>query len=265
MSRKEDEAIRELFKGEAERMAAPDSLKTRIDREIDRIENERIEKRKGSEKEAVIMKFQKRKVALAAAVIVAIGSITCYATGKMTGLMVGSSHLTEVSEYSGLDTAEEKAGFETGMPETFSNGYAFKNVNTGDGQAVEAEGNGIPGTQYTDIFMTYEKDESAEEAGDAEAKTPEAAEIREIGGITVSYYETTMKVVPPDYELTEQDKKDMENSNFTISYGSDQVYVQKVRSVDWKADGKAYNFLDMEGTVDAETLFSMAQDVIQGK
>ena len=49
MSRKEDEAIRELFKGEAERMAAPDSLKTRIDREIDRIENERIEKRKGSE------------------------------------------------------------------------------------------------------------------------------------------------------------------------------------------------------------------------
>ena len=28
MSRKEDEAIRELFKGEAERMAAPDSLKT---------------------------------------------------------------------------------------------------------------------------------------------------------------------------------------------------------------------------------------------
>ena len=279
MSRKEDEAIRELFKGEAERMAAPDSLKTRIDREIDRIENERIEKRKGSEKEAVIMKVQKRKVALAAAVIVAIGSITCYATGKMTGLMVGSSHLTEVSEYSGLDTAEEKAGFETGMPETFSNGYAFKNVNTGDGQAVDAEGNGIPGTQYTDIFMTYEKDgseitasimpelkeESAEEAGDAEAKTPEAAENREIGGITVSYYETTMKVVPPDYELTEQDKKDMENSNFTISYGSDQVYVQKVRSVDWKADGKAYNFLDMEGTVDAETLFSMAQDVIQGK
>ena len=61
MSRKEDEAIRELFKGEAERMAAPDSLKTRIDREIDRIENERIEKRKGSEKEAVIMKFRKEK------------------------------------------------------------------------------------------------------------------------------------------------------------------------------------------------------------
>lgn len=121
------------------------------------------------------------------------------------------------------------------------------------------------GSEITASIMPELKEESAEEAGDAEAKTPEAAEIREIGGITVSYYETTMKVVPPDYELTEQDKKDMENSNFTISYGSDQVYVQKVRSVDWKADGKAYNFLDMEGTVDAETLFSMAQDVIQGK
>lgn len=279
MSRKEDEAIREFFKGEAEHMAAPDLLKTRIDREIDKIENDRIKKRRDSEKEAVIMKFQKRKVALAAAVIVAIGSITCYATGKMTGLMVGSSHLTEVPEYSGLAAAEEKAGFETGMPETFSSGYVFKNVNTGDGQAVDAEGNGIPGTEYIDVFMTYEKDgseitasimpelkeEPAEEAEDAEAKAPEASETREIGDITVSYYETTMKAVPPDYELTEQDKKDMENSNFTISYGSDQVYVQKVRTVDWKADGKAYNLLDMEGIVDAETLFSMAQDVIEGK
>lgn len=276
MSRKEDEAIREFFKGEAEHMAAPDLLKARIDREIDKIENDRIKKRRGSEKEAVIMKFQKRKVALAAAVIVAIGSITCYATGKMTGLMVGSSHLTEVSEYSGLAAAEEKAGFETGMPETFSSGYVFKNVNTGDGQAVDAEGNGIPGTEYIDIFMTYEKDGSEitasimpelkeEPAEEAEAKAPEASETREIGGITVSYYETTMKVVPPDYELTEQDKKDMENSNFTISYGSDQVYVQKVRSIDWKADGKAYNLLDMEGAVDAGTLFSMAQDVIEGK
>ena len=136
MSRKEDEAIRELFKGEAERMAAPDSLKTRIDREIDRIENERIEKRKGSEKEAVIMKFQKRKVALAAAVIVAIGSITCYATGKMTGLMVGSSHLTEVSEYSGLDTAEEKAGLRRECRKPSQTANAFKNVNTGDGQRL---------------------------------------------------------------------------------------------------------------------------------
>ena len=279
MSRKEDEAIREFFKGEAEHMAAPDLLKARIDREIDKIENDRIKKRRDSEKEAVIMKFQKRKVALAAAVIVAIGSITCYATGKMTGLMVGSSHLTEVSEYSGLAAAEEKAGFETGMPETFSSGYVFKNVNTGEGKAVDAEGNGIPGTEYIDVFMTYEKDgseitasimpelkeEPAEEEEDAEAKAPEASETREIGGITVSYYETTMKVVPPDYELTEQDKKDMENSNFTISYGSDQVYVQKVRSIDWKADGKAYNLLDMEGAVDAGTLFSMAQDVIEGK
>lgn len=276
MSRKEDEAIREFFKGEAEHMAAPDLLKARIDREIDKIENDRIKKRRGSEKEAVIMKFQKRKVALAAAVIVAIGSITCYATGKMTGLMVGSSHLTEVSEYSGLAAAEEKAGFETGMPETFSSGYVFKNVNTGDGQAVDAEGNGIPGTEYIDVFMTYEKDGSEitasimpelkeEPAEEAEAKAPEASETREIGGITVSYYETTMKVVPPDYELTEQDKKDMENSNFTISYGSDQVYVQKVRSIDWKADGKAYNLLDMEGAVDVGTLFSMAQDVIEGK
>lgn len=276
MSRKEDEAIREFFKGEADRITAPDLLKARIDREIDKIENDRIERRRDSEKEAVIMKFQKRKVALAAAVIVAIGSITCYATGKMTGLMVGSSHLTEVSEYSGLAAAEEKAGFETGMPETFSSGYVFKNVNTGDGTAVDAEGNGIPGTEYVDVFMTYEKDGSeiaasimpelkGEPAEDPEAKAPEASETREIGGITVSYYETTMKVVPPDYELTEQDKKDMENPNFTISYGSDQVYVQKVRSADWKADGKVYNLLDMEGTVDAETLFSMAQDVIRGK
>ena len=102
MSRKEDEAIRELFKGEAERMAAPDSLKTRIDREIDRIENERIEKRKGSEKEAVIMKFQKRKVALAAAVIVAAaGSTLIYHNLPQTKvekqLTLAAKYMTELN------------------------------------------------------------------------------------------------------------------------------------------------------------------------
>ncbi len=51
----------------------------------------------------------------------------------MAGSMVGSSHLTEVREYSGLADAEKKTGLETGMPESFSNGYQFQYVNTGDG------------------------------------------------------------------------------------------------------------------------------------
>ena len=86
-----------------------------------------------------------------------------------------------------------------------------------------------------------------------------------IGGVSVSYLETTMKVVPPDYELTEQDKKDMENPNFGISYGSDEVKVQEVHSMEWRTEDQAYSLVDITGTAGAEEMFSMAEEIIEGK
>ena len=282
MNREKDREIKKFFEREAEGLTAPDSLKCRIDRDLDLMDdrvgkadrNMYREDKKYSERKVVYMKFKKRKMVFIAAAIVVIGSITCFATGKVTGISVGSSNLTEVSEYSGLSKAEERAGIKTGMPESFSNGYQFKNVNTGDGQAVDADGNGIPGTEYTDIFLSYEKDGKEisvsvmprmNEMDDSSEERAAAAKTRKIGAFTVNYYETTMKMVPPDYELTEQDKKDMENPNFSISYGSDQVKVNAVHSLEWRTEDKIYTLLDMTGSVDADTMFSMAQDVIEGK
>ena len=74
-----------------------------------------------------------------------------------------------------------------------------------------------------------------------------------------------MKVVPPDYELTEQDKKDMENPNFGISYGSDEVKVQEVHSMEWRTEDQAYSLVDITGTAGAEEMFSMAEEIIEGK
>ena len=139
---------------------------------------------------------------------------------------------------------------------------------------MDADGNPIPGTEYTDIFVSYEKDgneilasvtpklKGMEESSEG---MPEAKEVREIGGVSVSYLETTMKVVPPDYELTEQDKKDMENPNFGISYGSDEVKVQEVHSMEWRTEDQAYSLVDITGTAGAEEMFSMAEEIIEGK
>lgn len=276
MNRREEQKIREFFKREAGGQKAPDDLKERIDREISRIaaENAAAEKTAESERKVVNMRFKKRKMALIAAAIVVVGSITCFATGQIAGVMTGSSRLTEVHDYRGLADAEKKAGIETGMPEVFSNGYQFKSVNTSDGQAVDAEGNGIPGTEFTDVAMVYEKDGSELDVFISPRRTElegsgeegqAVTEARKIGGVSVEYIETTMKVVPPDYELTEQDKKDLENPNFGISYGSEAVEVNHVRSLEWKTEDKIYNILDITGTVDADTMFSMAEDVIEGK
>ncbi len=140
---------------------------------------------------------------------------------------------------------------------------------------MDADGNPIPGTEYTDIFVSLRevmgmkfwllsqpKLKGMEESSEG---MPEAKEVREIGGVSVSYLETTMKVVPPDYELTEQDKKDMENPNFGISYGSDEVKVQEVHSMEWRTEDQAYSLVDITGTAGAEEMFSMAEEIIEGK
>ena len=79
----------------------------------------------------------------------------------------------------------------------------------------------------------------------------------------ISRYGTDL--LTEDYELTEQDKKDMENPNFGISYGSDEVKVQEVHSMEWRTEDQAYSLVDITGTAGAEEMFSMAEEIIEGK
>ncbi|MDD3142290.1 MAG: signal peptide protein, partial [Lachnospiraceae bacterium] len=73
----------------------------------------------------------------------------------------------------------------------------------------------------------------------------------------------TYKIVPPDYELTEEDKQNQLREDYFISYGSSEVYTQEASNVVWVQDGVTYDLLGFDVDVSADEMMQMAQEIIQ--
>lgn len=73
----------------------------------------------------------------------------------------------------------------------------------------------------------------------------------------------TNKLVPPDYKLTDEDKKAKENGELVFSYGSDKVEIIEVQSAVWTEDGVHYLLMQMDGKLSADELADMAAEAIE--
>ena len=87
--------------------------------------------------------------------------------------------------------------------------------------------------------------------------------VATVDGVDVYYHSYTNKVVPPDYKLTEEDKKAEESGELVFSYGSSEVEIIEVQSVSWKKDGIYYQLLQIDGNLTADELTEMASEVIK--
>ena len=70
------------------------------------------------------------------------------------------------------------------------------------------------------------------------------------------------KVVPADYQQTEQDMKDEESGKYVFSYGADEVEISQVQGVEWEQDGIYYNITAIDSPLDKQGLINMAKEVI---
>lgn len=171
------------------------------------------------------------------------------------------------SSYRQMDTAMEKAGFEIDCKETFRNGYTFDRVTVQDTVARDEDGQAV--LTYPDIDVVYRAPSGNRLYLHAYQKLEEIpqtdhapGQTRTIRGITAGYYLDHYKIVPPDYELTEADKRwEQQPGNF-ISVGSDAVEKTDVTFLCWEKDGICYSIMDMGAAETPDKLFSMAAELI---
>ena len=64
--------------------------------------------------------------------------------------------------------------------------------------------------------------------------------------------------------MTEEDKKAEENGELVFSWGSDEVEISKVSSVQWVKDGIQYMLMQIDGKLSENELRDMAADLING-
>lgn len=252
-----EQNIKKALEIECQDVAASQTLKEKIDEEI-----------WNNQKEAEAMKHLsvKKLIIGVAAVCLLVGGGT-YAAGHASYL-VSHSYLGDAyTGYDEMDAAQKELGYEVDTVETFSNGYSFTNMSVDDVTGKDDDGNAV--YSYKEMMINYDKAGSSSiylsicrpvEAYVGE-KTPDAT--AECGDITLYYNEYTYKFVPPDYELTEEDKANEEKDNYYISYGSSEVQIKKSQGVTWEKDGVSYNLAGFELNLSAEEMFDMAEQVIQ--
>ena len=169
-----------------------------------------------------------------------------------------------------MEELETEAGFSVKAIEQFQNGYQFSDMTVTNNTGYDENGNEM--THYKGIDFTYEKNGEDALYMSVERETNKQSDIvlepeetRMIEDIEVEYYLVTYKWVPSNYELTEEDKRNLEKDNYFISDGSSKVSENLVSGVSWVQDGIYYHIGNVYGKTEPEVLFQMAEELIMSK
>ena len=208
-----------------------------------------------------------RRVALLAAAVSLLFSVTAYALGGPGGVF--SRALSAGPGRHSLETLpryERRLGFPVRAVKEFSNGYRFREMALVQSSAQDAEGN--PPKEFLGLDLDYCRDGAPEisltlepAALSDEKNAPPPTETRAFGAVTVRYCRSAYKFVPEDYRPTVEDSARMAAGELTISYGSDAVEERFVCSAIFCLGDVRYCLLCLDDC-SADTLFQMAQELL---
>lgn len=268
-NKKIDDKIKMALEMHGNGISASETLKQKIDSEIrgqgkiisiPLSGEQEVSMKKQSEQNRKHFNTKKLVIGVAAACLLISGGVFA---GKTTGYISGYD---KIYSYEELDKAEERLGFSADVVESFSNGYSVEDMSVGDTHAVDENGD----TVYTfpELSVQYIRDgvndialyaDMRPEKGE-QAKEPDLTD--QCGDIVLRYDVYTYKLVPVDYELTEEDMANLERDDYEISEGSDEVKYAQMTHVLWEKDGVYYDLLGNDTTLSGEEMLAMAKELI---
>ena len=215
------------------------------------------------DKENKIMRPRIKIATIAVAATLLMGITVFAATGIIQNWFSSSS---SIPDYKALPTAEEVVkdiGYTPVLIESFENGYIFENGSILTNDLQDDSDNSVE--KFKSVVFRYVK--SGDEVMMSQEKYSSEMEqdgtlISSDSGYDIYFSSYTNKVVPPNYILTEEDKKAEENGEIIFSYGSDDVYLSEVQGVFWSMDEMHFSLTQIDGKLSADELVEMAEYVI---
>ena len=209
------------------------------------------------------MKSKKKIHLIAIAAALALGITVFAASGIVTNWFSSSSAKPEYKSLPSAEQVKSDIGYEAVLIDTFKNGYTFKSGSVVNNNLADEKGNSVE--KFKSVSFEYENNGDrvffSQDKFNAELGT-EGEIISTVSGTDIYYFSYTNKIVPPDYKLTDNDKKAEENGDLVFSYGSSKVEICEVQSVTWKNDGVQYQLLQIDGKLSAHDLADMAEEII---
>lgn len=211
-------------------------------------------------------RWSAKKVIVTAAAICVLGSITAVAAGKVVSSIASSNRNEAFYNYHDIENMEKKLGYEIKVPETFTNGYSFKEGVPVHDQGRDEAGNVVKASESVsldyikegkaDIFISVEGCRLYEEQSEAE-------QTSQYGNITLSYHCDKYRFVPVDYQVSDEEQQLMDAGKLFVSYGSEQVENKEAKGVTWEDNGVYYYIGSFNNDMMPDEFFQMAQEMIK--
>lgn len=212
------------------------------------------------------MKKMMKKGILAAAVMALLTTSVC-AAGALNIQTLRSGMMSR--RCSSVVQAEEKAGFRMDDLDGFTNGYAVDEIRVEEVQGLDEKDE--VRLVYSEICMELKNAagerlhlSAYQDREGLEASSVPADQVRQFGDITLEYRLHHYKFVPADYVQTEKDKLWLQQPGNFMSYGSEKgISESNVAFLNWEKEGICYLLMDSDGSEAAQSLFSMAEELIR--
>ena len=215
------------------------------------------------ERKSITMKSKKKISLIAIAATLALGITAFAASGIVTTWFSSSSSIPKYKSLPSAEQVKSDIGYEPVLIDTFENGYSFKDGSVINNNLADENGNSVG--KFKSVSFRYEKDGDrvifSQDKFNSKMYT-EGEVIATVSGTDIYYFSYTNKIVPPDYKMTDEDKKAEENGELVFSYGSSKVEISEVQSVNWINNGIQYQLLQIDGKLSGKELVDMAAEVI---
>lgn len=216
--------------------------------------------------EAKKMKFNKKKAVIFIAAACMLCGTTVFAAGKIASYRSWTNPRTAIDNYSEAVLKAEELGSKIIIPEKFTNGYRFDSANEDGREALDENGNVIGKCKDFSAFYVKENMPDIYMSIDQILEEDEenyAIESRMMEGYQVYFNQATYKFVPEDYELTEEDEKNMNDPHYEISYGSDQVEILNYSGISFVKDDKHYSMFSWDSNLTNDEWYAMAEELLE--
>ena len=222
----------------------------------------------------------KKIVAVTAACLAILGGCGV-AVGKAEGVVTSFSpdtFFSKTSDFSRLSKLERRAGIDVIAVESFGNGYKFDSMDIEDWRKVDKDDKTVG--RFKELRIEYVCDDKPEigvymesdlangHINDDPEMALRANEMRKVDGVNIYYNYDEYLGLPASKDISpteEELRREETDDHFFISVGSDERETYYVSSVVFEMGDVQYCIMPHGGTVSADELFGMAEEIIKAR
>lgn len=255
-----DGEIKSVLFEQAEGIKASRDLFDKIEKNINELECGKVMKNK-----SIGLRKSRRIIAMAASFIL-LASLTVWGITNGSSWIGHSNH--KYKNFPSEKQIIKDVGFAPKYHDSLPGGFEYHSGGTGESKLLDETGNILTTTK--EVSLGYKRgnekslvnltitqlEESFLDHGESEL-------IGNIDGVDLYYYEKDYKFVPPNYELTDEDKIAHEAGQLEISYGASEISIENIQSISWYENGLMYSIMGGDYNFTIDQMVDMAEFVIE--